>query len=83
MEHIKELVKNDQNNTLEKHRRNDHRLEKKKVRYELNIPQRFRDPLTRQGEKELRIAHNTADVKLLNSEREFYHPPMARIKFDK
>ena len=80
---IKGLLNNDKNNPLEKHRRNNHRQEKKKVRFEFNILQRFRDPLTRQAEEGLRIAHNPEDVKLLNSKKEFYHPPIARIKIDK
>ena len=83
VEHVKGLLKNDKNNPLEKHRRNDHRNDKKKVRFEFNILQRFRDPLTRQAEEGLRIAHKPADVKLLNSKKEFYHPPIARIKIDK
>ena len=83
VEHIKGLLNNDKNNPLEKHRRNNHRQEKKKVRFEFNILQRFRDPLTRQAEEGLRIAHNPEDVKLLNSKKEFYHPPIARIKIDK
>ena len=53
------------------------------MRFEFNILQRFRDPLTRQAEEGLRIAHNPEDVKLLNSKKEFYHPPIARIKIDK
>ena len=82
-EHLRGLKNNNPANPLVKHQQTQHRGEKKKVRFKINIHQKFPDPLTRQAREGVRISHPADSALILNSKSEFNHPKMARIRIAK
>ena len=52
------------------------------VKFRMEITGQFRDALTRQANKAVRIYQRPA-TELLNSKSEFNHPPTARVKVEK
>ena len=81
-EHLGKLKKDDPAHPLVKHKRTDHPNDKK-VTFQFNILEKFKDPLTRQAEEGLRIVKPKPGVKILNSKSEFNHPPISRVQIKK
>ena len=75
-EHLKEFEKEKASSVLFKHKLSDHKHEK--VKFKMEITQKFTDALTRQANEAVRISSRSAH-ELLNSKSEFNHPPLARV----
>ena len=81
-EHLADFENRRANSVLWKHKLKEHGEEEMKVK--MKITQKFRDPLTRQANEAVRIAHRSkTQGELLNSKSEFNHPPLARIVIEK
>ena len=81
MEHLRKVKSEDPSHPLIKHKQTDQPAEK--VTFGFHILKKFKDPLTRQAEKGIRIFNQDSNVKILNSKSEFNHPPMSRIRIQK
>ena len=75
-EHLKEFEKKKEKSVLFKHKQTDHKNEK--VKFKMEITQKFKDALSRQANEAVRIS-SRPDHQLLNSKSEFNHPPLARV----
>ena len=81
-EHLADFENRRPNSVLWKHKIKEHWEEEMKVK--MKITKKFRDPLTRQANEAVRIAHRSKNQgELLNSESEFNHPPVARNVIEK
>ena len=56
--------------------------ENEEVKFEMEITQKFRDALSQQANKAVRI-FSRPDKELLNSKSEFNHPQLARVVVEK
>ena len=84
VEHVKDILGGKQASPLVKHILNEHPDKpSKSVKFEFEVLQKFRDPLTRQAEEGVRISHPPPDGKIINSKAEFNHPKLARITIRK
>ena len=79
MEHIRDY-KNKKNSVLHKHKTLDNVDEN--VEFGLEITGIFKDALTRQANKAVRISSRPTH-ELLNCKSEFNHPPTARVIVEK
>ena len=80
MEHLAALKNERADSVLYKHKKLEHINEN--VEYGLEITGIFKDPLTRQANESVRI-YNRKGTEILNSKREFNHPPTARVMVEK
>ena len=81
-EHLDELNKKKSKSVLYKHIMSEHKYEKEKVKFQMEISGKYKDALTRQANEAVRI-YSRSGKELLNSKSEFNHPPLARIVIEK
>ena len=79
-EHLRGLKNSNPTNPMVKHQQTQHRGDQKKVRFKINIQQKFPDPLTRQAREGVRISNPADSALIFNSKSEFNHPKIARIR---
>ena len=79
-EHLKQLEKKSEKSVLFKHKMAAHKNEN--VKFKMEITGHFKDALTRQANKAVRISSRPTH-ELLNSKSEFNHPPTARVIVEK
>ena len=75
-EHLKQLEQKSEKSVLFKHKMAAHQHEQ--VIFRMDITGKFKDALTRQANKSVRISSRPSH-ELLNSKSEFNHPPTARV----
>ena len=79
-EHLRDLENKREKSALYKHVKNFHNNEK--VKFRMEITNKFKDALTRQANEAVRIFSQPGH-QLLNSKSEFNHPPLARVVVEK
>ena len=76
-EHMKLLEKESEKSVLYKHIVNEHKGEKKQVKFEMQVTGRFKAAINRQIDEGVRIQSRKPSA-LLNSKSEFYGPAVKR-----